>query len=153
MGRAMAETQHRCQRDASRLVRYTGRTKVASPISSPDKTRASLTCRGRGHSGLDGSVESGCLVYGQAIFGSRATIHLPTRQQCRVRRRQKRIRTALATRFRIYAHGRIFIGRSSSTTNLLRHVPCHRMLKQSAAMHEYTHGLYYDSALHSIDLK
>ena len=152
-GRAMAGTQHCCQRDASRLVRYTGRTKVASPISSPDKTRTSLTCRGRGHHGLDGSVQSGGLVYGQTIFRSGATIDLPTRQQCRVRGRSESIGTAHTTRFRIRAHVHLLIGRTSSTTNLLSRIPCHRMLRQSAAVHEYAHGLNNDSIFYTIDFK
>ena len=39
------------------------------------------------------------------------------------------------------AHVRVLIGRTSSTVNLLSRIPCQRMLRQSATVHEYAHGL------------
>ena len=148
----MAGTQYRCECHASRLVGYPGGTKVATPISSPDKTRTSFACRRRGHRRLDGSVQSGGLVYRQAILGSGATIDLPIRQQCRVQGGPESIGAALTTRFRFCFRGRISIGQTSSTPNALSHVPCRRMLRQSAAVYNYAHGLNYDSAFHPIDL-
>ena len=58
------QDHHCCQRPSA--SRHTWRTKVA-PLSSPDKTRPSLTCRGRGHV-VWMARRISCLVYGQTIL-------------------------------------------------------------------------------------